>query len=311
MTALRMTSVSVRVPAKINLQLSVGKLEADGYHRVATVYHAVSLFDEVTVTPNDSDDIVVTLSGDTVEGVPTDESNLAVRAARLLADRAGVRGGVDLLLHKEIPVAGGMAGGSADAAATLLACDAAWQTGLPRVELLALAAELGADVSFALTGGTAIGSGRGEQLTPALARGQYHWVLAVSDDGLSTPEVYAEFDRLTAGRVSPEPRVSDGLMQALRRGDGVALGATMHNDLQPAACSLRAGLSDLVDVGLEYGAIGAVVSGSGPTVAFLVRDHEHALDLSVALTASGACEQVKRVHGPVHGARVADPSRTW
>lgn len=309
MTAARTTSVSVRVPAKINLELRVGGLERDGYHQVATVFHAVSLFDEVTVTPQDSDDVGITVDGDAIEGVPDGETNLAVRAARLLADRAGVRGGAHLLLHKEIPVSGGMAGGSADAAAALVACDAAWRTCLPRTELLAMAAELGADVSFALVGGTAVGSGRGEQLTPALARGQYHWVLALSQDGMSTPEVYAEFDRLCAGRLHTEPRVSDELMQALRRGDGVALGAALRNDLQDATFSLRPSLRGLVDMGREYGALGGVVSGSGPTVAFLVRDHEHALDLSVALTASGACQSVKRVHGPVHGARVADLSR--
>ena len=309
MTAARTTSVSVRTPAKINLGLSVGRLEDDGYHRVATVFHAVSLFDELTVTPTDSGNITVTLEGECVAGVPTDETNLAVRAARMVAESAGVRGGANLLLHKAIPVAGGMAGGSADAAAALVACDAAWHTALSRTDLLALAAELGSDVAFALVGGTAVGSGRGEQLTPALARGQYHWVLALSDDGLSTPEVYAEFDRLGAGRASAEPRVSDQLMQALRRGDAAALGAALCNDLQAAAFSLRPDLSDLADVGREYGALGSVVSGSGPTVAFLVADHEQGLDLSVALTASGACQVVKRAHGPVHGARVADLSR--
>jgi len=309
MTAARTTSVCVRSPAKINLGLSVGRLEDDGYHQVATVFHAVSLFDEVTVTSTESDEVHLTLDGAATHGVPTGETNLAVRAARLLAERAGVRGGADLVLHKGIPVAGGMAGGSADAAATLVACDAAWRTCLPRTELLSLAAELGADVSFALVGGTAVGSGRGEQLTPALARGQHHWVLALADEGLSTPEVYAEFDRLTAGRATPEPRVSDELMQALRRGDDAALGASLGNDLQPAAFSLRPGLADLADVGRQYGALGAVVSGSGPTVAFLVSDPEQGLDLSVALTASGACQVVKRAHGPVHGARIADPSR--
>lgn len=309
MTAEQATSVSVRVPGKINLHLGVGRLEADGYHQVATVLHAVSLFDELTVTPAESDRVVIAVQGPAAEGVPTGEHNLAVRAARLLAMRAGVRGGVELLLHKEIPVAAGMGGGSADAAAALVACDALWGTSLPRTELMTLAAELGSDVPFALVGGTVVGSGRGEQLTPALARGQYHWVLALPEQGLSTPAVYAEFDRLTAGRVRTEPRISDRLMQALRSGDGSALGVALQNDLQAAACSLRPGLCDLVDIGREYGALGGLVSGSGPTVAFLVRDNEHALDLSVALTASGACQKVKRVHGPVHGARVSEPVR--
>jgi 4-diphosphocytidyl-2-C-methyl-D-erythritol kinase len=308
MSVERVQSVSVRAPAKINLDLSVGALGADGFHPVHTIYHAVSLFDDLTVTPT-GDGIVLEVTGESADQVPLDESNLAVRAARAVARRGGVDAGAHLALHKGIPVAGGMAGGSADAAAALVACDAAWRTGLDRAELLELAAELGADVAFALVGGTGIGSGRGEQVTPALARGQYHWVLALSETGLSTPAVYAEFDRLTAGRALPEPRVSDEIMQALRSGDSVALGDALTNDLQAAACSLRPDLADVLDVGLEYGALGGIVSGSGPTVAFLVRDHEHALDLSVSLTASGACDSVKRVHGPVHGARVGDLPR--
>lgn len=304
----RSTSVVVRVPAKINLDLAVGALNPDGYHSVDTIYHAVSLFDELTVTPS-MGGITLTLTGDYTDGVPADASNLAVRAATLLARHAGIAAGADLVLYKDIPVAGGMAGGSADAAAALVGCDAVWHTGLDRAELLTLAAELGADVAFALVGGTAIGTGRGEQISPALARGQYHWVLALSEEGLSTPAVYAEFDRRAVGRAHAEPRVSDAVMQALRSGDSAALGSALRNDLQGAACSLRPDLSDLIDVGLEYGALGGIVSGSGPTVAFLVRDHEQALDLSVALTASGACERVRRAHGPVHGARIGDLPR--
>ncbi|GAA4359909.1 4-(cytidine 5'-diphospho)-2-C-methyl-D-erythritol kinase [Angustibacter luteus] len=304
----RTDSVSVRAPAKINLDLSVGALGDDGFHPVSTVYHAVSVFDDVTVTPTGGG-LELEVTGEHTDGVPLTPDNLVLRAAQLVARRGGVQAGARILLHKGIPVAAGMAGGSADAAAALVACDAAWRTGLDRAELLELAAQLGADVAFALVGGTAIGAGRGEQITPALARGQYHWVLALSEDGLSTPAVYAEFDRLTAGRALAEPRVGDEVMQALRSGDCVALGKALRNDLQPAAFSLRPDLSDLLEVGLEYGALGGVVSGSGPTLAFLVRDHEHALDLSVALTASGACEVVKRAHGPVHGARVGDLPR--
>ena len=140
---------------------------------------------------------------------------------------------------RRIPVAGGMAGGSADAAGALLACDALWGTGLTRRDLLELAAELGSDVPFGLVGGTAIGLGRGERLMPALARGHFDWVFALADGALSTPRVYAECDRLRAGRVLPEPRVSDDLMTALRAGNAAALGRALRNDLQPAACSLR------------------------------------------------------------------------
>ncbi|GAB2691750.1 4-(cytidine 5'-diphospho)-2-C-methyl-D-erythritol kinase [Thalassiella azotivora] len=305
-------SVTVRAPAKINLALSVGPPREDGYHELATVYQAVSLYEDVEAAP--ADDVTVEVctpsQGVVVDEVPVDASNLAVRAALLLADRCDVDAGVRLRVVKRVPVAGGMAGGSADAAAALVACDALWRTGLSRDELRELAAELGSDVPFALLGGTAVGTGRGEQLTPALARGGYHWVLAVSDHALSTPAVYAECDRLRAGRRVPEPSVPDGLMQALRSGDAEALGATLVNDLQPAAVSLLPGLDQVLGLGEEYGALGSLVSGSGPTVAFLVRDAEAALDLSVALTASGAARTTVRVTGPVHGARLVEPVAT-
>lgn len=297
--------VSVRAPAKVNLALRVGPAGRRGYHDLATVFHAVSLFEDVVAEPADGVSVEVTGTG--AFRVPLGDDNIAVRAATLLADRTGVEPGVRLRITKEVPVAGGMAGGSADAAATLVACDALWQTGLSRDELRALGAELGSDVPFALLGGTALGRGRGDQLTPALARGEYHWVLALSEDGLPTPAVYAECDRLRAGRVVPEPRVPDEMMQALRSGDAAALGRSLVNDLQPAACSLMPAVERTLAVGADYGALGGVVSGSGPTVAFLVRDSEHALDVAVALTASGAADAVQRVHGPVPGARQVEP----
>ena len=302
----RSGGVTVRVPAKINLELRVGGPRADGFHELATVFHAVSLHDEVVATP--AAELAVTVEGAQAERVPVGEDNLAARAALLLADRTGLSPDVHLHIRKGIPVAGGMAGGSADAAAALLACDVLWHTGLAREELHALAAELGSDVPFALLGGTAIGTGRGERLTPALARGEYHWVAVVADHGLSTPAVYREIDRLRSDRVLPEPRVSDRLMHALRAGDAVALGEALANDLEAAACSLDPELERTLGIGRRAGALGGIVSGSGPTVVFLARDVEHALDLSVALTASGAAT-VRRARGPVAGARVVEPVR--
>jgi 4-diphosphocytidyl-2-C-methyl-D-erythritol kinase len=299
--------ITVRVPAKVNLGLSVGGVRPDGFHDLATVFHALSLYDDVTATP--APDVSVSVRGPQAGMVPTDGRNLAVRAARLLAERAGVTEGVHLQIHKGIPVAGGMAGGSADAAAALLACDALWGAGLSRDELGELAAELGSDVPFALFGGTAIGTGRGERLTPALARGEHQWVVGLSDFGLSTPAVYAELDRLREGRILPEPHVPDRLMKALRSGDSEALGKAMGNDLQPAACSLAPTLLAALAVGRDYGALGGVVSGSGPTVVLLARDVEHALDLAVALTTSGTVHEVRRAHGPVPGARIVEPVR--
>jgi 4-diphosphocytidyl-2-C-methyl-D-erythritol kinase len=296
--------VTVRVPAKVNLELAVGGPRDDGFHDVATVYQAVSLFDDVTALPGDH--LTVSVEGEGADVVPTDDTNLAVAAARALAEHLGVEPHAHLHVHKSIPVSGGMAGGSADAAGALLALDRLWDARLDRDELVEVAATLGSDVPFALVGHTAMGLGRGEKLTPVLARGHFHWVFAFADDGLSTPDVYAEIDRMRKGSVLPEPRVSDGLMAALRSGNANALGQALTNDLQRATVSLRPSLAMTLDVGDEYGALGAVVSGSGPTCAFLARDEEHALDLAVALTGSGTCRSVSSVVGPVPGARVVE-----
>jgi 4-diphosphocytidyl-2-C-methyl-D-erythritol kinase len=292
--------VTVRVPGKVNLELMVGPPREDGYHPLSTIFHAVSLFDEVTVAT--ADEWGVGVSGPQSLGVPVDESNLALRAARLLAEVGRVAEPVHVSIRKDIPVAGGMAGGSADAAAALVACDRLWSLALPRTELEHLAAELGSDVPFLLSGGTAMGSGRGEVLAPVLARGSYHWVFALSEGGLSTPAVYAECDRLRGDRPVPSPSPSPEMMTALRSGDARALGEALSNDLQAAAISLMPALGEVLDAGLEFGALGGVVSGSGPTVAFLAEDNEAAIDLAVSLTASGAVQDVRRATGPAHGA---------
>jgi 4-diphosphocytidyl-2-C-methyl-D-erythritol kinase len=300
-----MTSVTVRAPAKVNLGLAVGPPRGDGFHDVATAYHAISLHDELVAAASDELTVsVTTADGVAVDDVPQDASNLAVAAALALAERTGVEPLARLHVTKAIPVAGGMAGGSADAAAALVACDALWQTGLPRAELLELAGGLGSDVPFSLVGGTALGTGRGEVLTPVLARGRFEWVVAVADGGLSTPAVYAECDRLRGKARVPEPRVSDALMAALRTGDAEALGAALHNDLQDAACVLRPDLRLTLETGADAGALGGMVSGSGPTVVFLARSTEHAIDIAVALSATGTCRSVRRAHGPVPGARL-------
>ena len=299
--------VVVRVPAKINLNLSVGPQRKDGYHDIATVYQAISLYDEVIAhfgVPETG--ITVALTGDYVQGVPIDDRNLAYRAADMIAKEMQLTPDISLHINKCIPVAAGLAGGSGDAAAALVAVDQLLGADLGRARLAELAAELGSDVPFALAGGTAIGSGRGERLSPALARGEYHWVLVISSQGLSTPAVYAECDRLRQGREISPPRITDALMHALRSGDAPALGKALMNDLQAAACSLRPALRLLLDVGEEYGALGSIISGSGPTVAFLAKDAEHALDLTVALSASGVAGQILRAMGPTPGARIIE-----
>jgi len=299
--------VVVRVPAKINLQLAVGPLGADGFHEVTTVFQAISLFDDVTLKHAPvGTGISLTLSGSTSNGVPVTDENLAVRAAKLMSEKYDLSTDLAIHLKKEIPVAGGMAGGSADAAGVIVAMDALFEIGLSRDEMEGIAAQLGSDVPFGISGGIAIGRGRGDQLTPALSRGSYHWVLALSGQGLSTPAVYQECDRLREGLDIASPQVSDSMMQALRAGDPVALGLALSNDLQAAACSLRPALRLVLDVGRDYGALGSIVSGSGPTVAFLVEDEEKSMDLTVALSSSGVVAGVVRASGPVHGARVIE-----
>jgi len=294
--------VTARVPAKVNLELMVGPPRADGFHHLATVFQAVGLHDDVCAEP--AEDWGVTVNGPYADLVPADGTNLAMAAARLLASETGIDVPVHLTIDKDIPVAAGMAGGSADAAGALLACDALWGVWSSKAELENLAAELGSDVPFALLGGTAMGSGRGDQLAPVLGRGRYTWVFALSDVGLSTPAVYAECDRLRSSVRVPEPTPSESMMTALRSGDAPSLGRALSNDLQPAALSLQPQLEDVLRTGMDNGALGGIVSGSGPTVAFLVADTERSLDLAVALTASGVAAGVKRAVGPVRGAHI-------
>lgn len=298
-------SVTVRVPAKVNLQLSVGPREADGFHGLVSVFQAISIYDDVTLTKtHPGDGITISIIGDHTHGVPEDHSNLAAKAAQLMAQEFDIDIDAHIEVKKSIPVAGGMAGGSADAAAVIVGIDALYHLGATRDEMLDIGAKLGSDVPFMINGGTAIGQGRGDQLTAALSRGTYHWVLALSTVGLSTPAVYTECDRLRAGQEIAAPQTSDLLMQALLAADPKSVGAALVNDLQAAACSLRPALDLVLEVGRDYGALGAIVSGSGPTVAFLVSDEEQGLDLAVALTASGVVGSVARAQGPVHGAKV-------
>jgi 4-diphosphocytidyl-2-C-methyl-D-erythritol kinase len=312
------TPITVRVPAKLNLQLAVGPPRADGYHDLVTVFHAVSLFDEVTVSPAGRDGVTVT--GEGADRVPADGDNLALRAVAALRAalsgggraRPGGAGNVHVTITKRIPVAAGLAGGSADAAAALVACNELWASGLNQQQLGQVAATVGSDVAFALLGGTAVGRGRGEQLTPALVPAtRYHWVLAFADGRLSTPAVYAALDRLraagrgdTARPGTAQPGLDADLMSALRSGDAALVGKRLSNDLQPAALSLFPALRKTLAAGVELGALGALVSGSGPTCVFLAANAERALELAVSLSGAGVCRSVARVSGPVPGAAV-------
>ncbi|CAM5455914.1 4-(cytidine 5'-diphospho)-2-C-methyl-D-erythritol kinase [Streptomyces aurantiogriseus] len=301
-------SVTVRVPAKVNVQLAVGAARPDGFHDLANVFLAVGLYDEVTVTP--ADELRVTCEGPDAGQVPLDRTNLAARAAVALAERYGRTPDVHLHIAKDIPVAGGMAGGSADGAGALLACDALWGTRASRDELLDICAELGSDVPFSLVGGAALGTGRGEKLTALEVGGTFHWVFAMAERGLSTPAVFREFDRLAEGRDIPEPVASEELLDALAKGDPDALAATVSNDLQPAALSLFPELADTLAAGRAAGALATLVSGSGPTTAFLARDPSSAAKVAEALRTSGTCRSVRTASGPAPGATVLGrPSR--
>lgn len=297
--------VHARAPGKLNVFFEVGPLAADGYHDVASVYQAVSLYEDVIA--GFADDFGASVTGDIdVSGVPTDDRNLAVRAARLVARAAQWSGGIHLDIRKSVPVAGGMGGGSADAAAALVAVDALLGAELGSAALHALAAELGADVPFALRGGTAVGTGRGDELASALPGGRFEWVVVTSTEGLSTPVVYGELDRLRAeADIPPEPRtpvVEPAVLRALRAASAAGLAPLVRNDLQWAALSLRPDLAAVLDAGKDAGALTAVVSGSGPTLAFLAAGEAEARELAGSLAAAG--HDALHVHGPVRGAHV-------
>jgi 4-diphosphocytidyl-2-C-methyl-D-erythritol kinase len=307
------TSVTARVPAKINLQLAVGPLRADGYHGLVTVFHAISLFDEITVAAAGADS--VTVAGEGADHVPADGDNLALRAVRALREAIAARdgaapdsgpdrlGGVAVAIRKRIPVAGGLAGGSADAAGALVACNALWQAELSQQELCEVAGQVGSDVAFGVLGGTAVGRGRGEQLTRALvAPVAHHWVLAFAEGHLSTPAVYGTLDRLRADEAVSEPGLSAELMSALRAGDAARLGAALSNDLQAPALAMFPALRKTLAAGREFGALGGLVSGSGPTCFFLARDERHATDLAVALSSADVCRTAAKATGAAPGA---------
>ncbi|MBF6171260.1 4-(cytidine 5'-diphospho)-2-C-methyl-D-erythritol kinase [Nocardia blacklockiae] len=294
--------VVVRAPSKVNLHLGVGDLRADGYHELTTVFQALSLSDDVEISPASS--LTVRVSGEGAAEVPTDRTNLVSKAAVRLAHQAGRAPLVEIAIRKGIPVAGGMAGGSADAAAALVGLNELWDLGLSRDELAAVGAELGSDVPFALYGGTALGRGRGEELLPVLSRNSFHWVLALAKGGLSTPGVYRELDRLREQGEPPRLGEPQQLMQALASGDPKVLAPLLGNDLQAAALSLKPELRRTLRAGVTAGALAGIVSGSGPTCAFLCESEAAAVSVAAELSGAGVSRSVRTANGPVPGARV-------
>jgi 4-diphosphocytidyl-2-C-methyl-D-erythritol kinase len=299
-----MGPVKVRVPAKINLHLGIGEMRPDGFHELATIYQAIALFDEVTARPADS--LALTMDGEGAGALALDESNLVIQAVRALAQATGRAAHARIHLRKQIPLAAGLAGGSADAAATLVACDALWGTGLRREDLAVIAAGLGSDVPFLVLGGTALGTGRGETVSPVLAPGHaWHWVVAVADEGLSTPQVYRELDWLRqTGAAPPSIGAPDEILAALRQRDPTVLAKSLGNDLEAAALSLRPAIRRTLDAGADAGALAGLVSGSGPTCVFLCRDAADATAVAADLERRDVCRAVGVAHGPVPGARL-------
>ncbi len=298
--------VRVQVPAKINLALAVGPRRDDGYHDLTTLFQAVSLYDDLQACARDDARIVVTMRGEGSEELPCDQTNLVTRAATLLRERHGVPSlGVEVHVDKHIPMAGGMAGGSADAAATLLACNEVWQLGLGLDQLLAVAADLGSDVSFLLLGGNALGTGRGELLQPQPAPGRLEWVFAIAQHGLSTPEVYRQFDRMAErGDLIPSVDLPARDVELACSGQPDQVAAVLRNDLQPPALELYPELGGTLQAGCQPGVLGFLVCGSGPTCAFLCADPDAADRLAASLASMPQVRDTRRAHGPVPGPKL-------
>lgn len=298
------SQVTVRAPGKVNLSLRVGGLDNQGYHPLINVFQAVSAWEEVTATPRANNTISLSVQGPGARFVPLNETNLVAKAARALQHFTGTDLGANLAVTKGVPVAGGMAGGSADAAATLVALNAMWRLGLSTPELLEIGATLGADVPFCLFGGTAVGLGHGEQLTAVATSGQFHWVFALRAKGLSTPSVFGCFDTLHPGGKPLDDGANAGLYAALASGDANALATFLHNDLHEAALAMAPDLQRTMDAALEAGGLRAMVSGSGPTLAVLCDSETSAQRIKQELLAKGVCADALVASGAVRGAHI-------
>ena len=296
-------TITVRAAAKFNLHLGVGPVREDGFHPLATVYHAIGLYDDVTVSEAGRWEVALTAEDHIALGeVPAGDDNIVVRAGKLLAAHHRIDRAARIEIHKGIPVAGGLAGGSADAAATLVALDRLWSLQTSDEDLLALAGQLGSDVPFALIGATAVGGGRGEIVEPLTDNGAWWWVAVGNEQGLSTPAVYRAFDELAGGEV-PDPQVPERLLMALEKGDPDLLAEALTNDLQAPALTLRPDLAQTFADGDEAGALAVQLSGSGPTILMLCRDAAHAREVAGAMQAK-AYDRVWTAPGPVAGAHV-------
>lgn len=295
------TSVVARAPGKINLILRVGPLRSDGYHDLLTVFQAVDVWETVTLTP--ADEFSVSVSGDVNLGeIPLDSSNIAMKAVLAVAGELGRTDAVAIHIDKRVPVGGGMGGGSADAAATLMAINELWQGNLSQVALLDIAASLGSDVPFLLEGSTAVARGRGEQLT-LIKSLPFYWVVVPSNHHLSTPEAYRRLDQIREGlEITLPGDVPQEFLGALYAGDPAALAPHLINDMAPAAIELYPDVQQTLELGVGAGALAAMVSGSGPTCVLLARDKAHADVLVASLDEHGRFARV--VTSPARGAHL-------
>lgn len=292
-----MQRVLVSAPGKVNLALRVGGPRPDGFHPLDTVFEALDIFDDIDAQRADALSLEIIGLG---EDLPVDGTNLAIRAAKALQEKTGTTAGAHITITKRIPVAGGMAGGSADAAGTLLALNELWELGLRMEELLQIGAELGSDVPFSLFGGVAHGRGRGEELEHVRVNSMHAWVLLTRPDGLSTPAVFREFDRLHPDAGGPADTVA--LRRALSDGTVDEVGALLANDLAVAARSLRPELGAAIDA-IAAGGRHVILSGSGPTIAVLVTPEE-SQEVAAQLRADFPDTQVYIAHGPAAGAHI-------
>ena len=321
-----MREVRASAPGKVNLTLRVGAPTPDGYHPLVTVFEALNLRETVTVrtskTPGVRVETIAYLPDGSVDEATTramadldPATHLAVRAARVLqrlaaaGPWASTAAGLSIRVDKRVPVAGGMAGGSADAAAALVACNELWDLGLGDEQLHAIGRSLGADVPACLAGGIALGTGRGDHMSvlregdEAGAEYQHHWVMLLAHEGLSTPSVFREFDRVDAAGAPALAEPTPEEITALCAGPE-ELRHCLVNDLQAPALRLRPELAETIGAARDAGALAVTLSGSGPTVAALARDAEHARTLAATLSDAPTVARAIPTHGPACGARI-------
>lgn len=288
-----MTEIKERAFAKINLHLDITAKNADGYHAVQTVMQTVSLCDEITLTPREDEVISITCNrGD----VPCDGSNLAVRAANRYFDAVGMRRGFRIHIEKYIPMAAGMAGGSADAAAVLRGLNRFFGELLAEDDLCRVGARLGADVPFCVMGGTAYAEGIGERLRACAPMPDCYILVACGGEGVSTPWAFGLLDERFSNFDGScyTPRGVEKLMESMKKGDVTAVAESLYNVFEEPICAERPVAENIRGQMFACGALGAMMSGSGPSVFGIFRDETDAQDAKMRLLQMGVFAEICR-----------------